>query len=127
LEEHHQESLRGTSMLDYQAKLCRSWAQGKKEVNRVYFYGSRVWGGWRENSDLDVFIVAPPGYYEVEQWTGELTKRLRVTVHINDYFTALPELKDRIKASGLLVFSRHGSDADFEFEDELPEFDPDVH
>lgn len=114
-------------MLDDQAKLCRSWAQGKNEVKRVYFYGSRVWGGWREDSDLDVLIVAPPGYYEIEQWTSELTKRLRVTVYINDYFTAHPDLKDKIKASGLLVFSRYGSDSDFEFEDELPEFDPDVH
>lgn len=111
-------------MLDHQAQLCRSWAQGKREVTRVYFYGSRVWGGWGEDSDLDVLVVAPPGYYEVELWASELTKRLGVATHINDYFTARPELLDRIKGSGLLVFSRHGTDADFEFEDELPEFDP---
>jgi predicted nucleotidyltransferase len=75
-------------MLDHQAKLCRCWAQGKREVTRVYFYGSRVWGGWREDSDLDVLVVAPPGHYEVELWASELTKRLGVATHINDYFTA---------------------------------------
>lgn len=111
-------------MLDHEVRLCRCWAQDKREVTRVYFYGSRVWGGWREDSDLDVLVVAPPGYYESELWTNELTKRLGVATHINDHFTASLELLDRIKASGLLVFSRHGTDADFEFEDELPEFDP---
>lgn len=112
--------------LDHQAKLCQRWAQGKREVTRVYFYGSRVWGGWREDSDLDVLVVAPPGYYEVALWTSELTNRLGVVVHVNDYFTANPELLKKIKASGLLIFSRHGTDADFEFEDEFPEFDPDA-
>jgi hypothetical protein len=27
---------------------------------------------------------------------------------------------------GLLVFSRHGDDSDFEFEDQLAEFDPET-
>ncbi len=114
-------------MLDRQAKLCWCWAQGKKEVNRVYFYGSRVWGNPTEDSDLDVLVVAPPAYCEPELWASELTRRLDVAVEINDYWTAEPGLRDKIKTSGLLVFSRHGNDADFEFEDELPEFDPNEH
>jgi hypothetical protein len=112
-------------MLDHETKLCRCWARGKRNLTRVCFYGSRVWGGWRTDSDLDVLVVAPPGHYEAELWASELTKRLGVAALVNDYFTARPELLERIKASGLLVFSRHGTDADFEFEGELPEFDPD--
>jgi predicted nucleotidyltransferase len=116
-----------TIMLDHQSELCRRWAQDKVEVTRVYFYGSRVWGSPRIGSDLDVLIVAQPGAVigSDQEWTNELTLLLAVAVHINDHFTADPKLIDRIKDSGLLVFSRHGCDIDFKFEDELEEFDPD--
>jgi len=114
-------------MLDHQRELCRQWAENKREVTRVYFYGSRVWGAPQIDSDLDILLVAQPGAVicSREEWNNELTSLLGI-VDINDHFTAKGELIDRIKASGLLVFSRHGSDVDFEFEDELPEFDPDV-
>lgn len=115
-------------MLDHQSQLCRYWAGNKREVTRDYFYGSRVWGSPRIDSDLDVLIVAHPGAIigSAEEWTDELTSSLGVAVHINDHFTADPKLIDKIKATGLLVFSRYGSDVDFEFEDALPEFNPDV-
>lgn len=115
-------------MLERKSEVCRSWAQNKHEVTRVYFYGSRVWGAPRRDSDLDVLIVAQPGAVicSATEWTNELTALLRAVVHLNDYFTAQPDLVDKIKANGLLVFSRHGGDIDFEFDDELPEFDPDA-
>jgi hypothetical protein len=76
-----------------------------------------------------VLIVAQPGAVICDnvEWTSELKSLLGVAVHINDHFTADPKLIDKIKASGLLVFSRHAGDVDFKFEDELPEFDPDAH
>ena len=60
------------------------------------------------------------------EWTAELMALLGVAVHLNDQFTADPGLISRINAHGLLVYSRHNSDADFEFEDEFEEFDPDA-
>jgi hypothetical protein len=73
-------------------------------------------------------VVAQPGAVisDAEKWNRELGSLIDVQVHINDYFTADLKLIERIKISGLLAFSRHASDADFEFEDELPEFDPAV-
>jgi predicted nucleotidyltransferase len=81
-------------MLDHQSELCRRWAQDKREVTRVYFYGSRVWGIPRTNSDLDVFIVAQPGagIWDSKAWSNELEMLLSVAVHINDAFTANPDL-----------------------------------
>lgn len=115
-------------MLDSQSQLCRRWAQTEREVTRVYFYGSRVWGEPQRDSDLDVLIIAQPGAVicSRDQWSNKLTALLGVSVDINDHFTAKPEIIDKIKANGLLAFSRHGSDVDFCFEDELPEFDPET-
>jgi predicted nucleotidyltransferase len=109
--------------------LCLGWAQGKREITRVYFFGSRVWGGSHTNSDLDVLIVAQPGAVmdSGEKWGVELSSLLGVVVDVNDHFTADPTLADKIRASGALVFSRHGSDVHFQFEDELPPFDPDKY
>jgi predicted nucleotidyltransferase len=104
---------------------CQAWAARQRELTRVYFYGSRVWGTPRPDSDLDVLIVAHPDAVicSEEEWSAELSSLLEVPVHLNDHFTVDPELLLRIKAEGLLVYSRHDSEADFEFEDEFEEFD----
>src|ERR1700674_4115001 len=101
-------------MLDHKRDLCRDWAIQKREVTRVYFYGSSVWGAPRSDSDLDVLVVAHPGAVicSAMGWTAELTLLWGVAVDLNDHFTADSGLIDRIKASGLLVFSRHNGDAD---------------
>lgn len=114
-------------MLDHERNLCRDWAIQKREVTRIYFYGSRVWGAPRPDSDLDVLVVAHPGAVicSTDEWTAELSSLLGVAVHLNDHFTAKPELIDRIKTSGVLVYSRHNDDTDFVFENEFEEFDPD--
>lgn len=57
-------------------------------------------------------------------WTAELTRLLGVKVHLNDHFTACDDLKEHVKFKGLLVFSLHNSDRDFEFEDDGYEIDP---
>ena len=113
-------------MLDSQSELCRQWAAEKREITRVYFFGSRIWGLPRIDSDLDIFVVAHPGAVigSAGEWTRELTSLLGITAHLNDHFTADIHLFEKIKKDGLLVFSRHNSNIDFEFEDEFPEFDP---
>lgn len=106
--------------------LCCTWAAQQREITRVYFYGSRVWGTPEPDSDLDILIVAHPGAIigSNDEWTAALTELLGLTVHLNDHFTADPGLLVRISAKGLMVFSRHNSESDFEFEDEPLEFDP---
>ncbi len=113
-------------MLDHQRELCRHWAAEKREVTRIYFFGSRVGGCPRSDSDLDIFVVASPGAVicSSEEWTDELTSLLGVTAHINDHFTADPVLIKKIRENGLLIFSRYECNRDFEFEDESLEIDP---
>jgi predicted nucleotidyltransferase len=115
-------------MLDREVTLCREWAAKQREITGVFFYGSRVWGTPRPDSDLDVLVVAQPGAVIANnnQWTNELTGLLGVKVHLNGAFTADPELVDRIRSEGILVYSRHGDDRDFQFE-ELGDFDPDAN
>jgi predicted nucleotidyltransferase len=113
-------------MLGREADICRKWAVAHKEITRVYFYGSRVWGNPRLDSDLDILVVAQPGSVMIsnQEWTTELTPLFGLIVHLNDYFTADSEVVARIKSDGLLVFSRYETDTDFQFEDEL-DFDSD--
>jgi hypothetical protein len=61
-----------------------------------------------------------------EEWANELTRLLDWNAHLNDHFTADAALVQRIKSEGVLVFSRNGNDLDFQFEDELEDFDPDA-
>lgn len=112
-------------MLDFESARCRKWAAQQREITRIYFFGSRVRGTSRPDSDLDIFVVAPPGavILKDKEWTAELTSLLRMKVHLNDHFTASKDLKAHINADGLLVFSRHNSDVDFQFEDEIDEID----
>lgn len=111
-------------MLDRETAVCRKWAACHREITRVYFFGSRVWGKPRPDSDLDIFVVAHPGAIGSNaEWTGELTRLLGVTVHLNDHFLAEPDLVSRIRSDGILVYSRHGDELDFQVEDELDEID----
>ena len=114
-------------MLPHQAVLlCAGWAAQQGDINRVYFYGSRVWGAPRANSDLDILVVANPGTMICcsQKWSSQLSQLLGFTVHLNDYFTADRDLVGKIKLKGILAFSRNRDESDFYFEDELPEFDP---
>jgi len=112
-------------VLDREREICNGWARNQREITRVYFYGSRVWGAPRPDSDLDILVVAQPGAVIASsaEWTTELTCRLGVSAHLNDNFTADPELRKRILSSGMLVFSRYGDDGDFQFEADLGEID----
>ena len=112
-------------MLNREITICRDWAAEQREITRVYFYGSRIWGTPRPDSDLDILIVAHPGAVigSNKNWTDELTRLLGLSAHLNDHFTADPELVTRIKAAGVLVFSRYEDKRDFQFEDEIEEID----
>ena len=115
-------------MLEWETYVCREWAKQQREITRIYFYGSRVWGNPNSDSDLDILIVAHPGAVigSQEEWGYELRKLLNLRVDINDYFTARNDLIDIVSSNGLLVFSRHMSNMDFQFEDEIEDFDPEA-
>jgi predicted nucleotidyltransferase len=111
-------------MLQRQVELCRRWAAADQgEITRVYFYGSQVWGQPRPSSDLDILIVAQPDAVMLDGklWELLLASLLSLPAHHN---TALPILVDRIKSQGLLIYSRHGNQLDWQFDDEIREVDP---
>jgi predicted nucleotidyltransferase len=103
----------------------QKWVKDQREITRVYFYGSRIWGQPRPDSDLDIFIVASSGAMIMcdNDWTAQLTKLIALTPHLNDYQTADKCLINKIKSNGFLVFSRYGDDTDFQFEDQCEEID----
>lgn len=111
-------------MLSNEGQRCREWAEQTQSVTRVYFFGSRVWGEPQPDSDLDIFVFADPALaiLEAKVWENELTTLLEVKVHLFHHGLADHELESKVKSEGRLVFSRHKSDRDFEFE-ELDEID----
>lgn len=66
------------------AKLASEWAVNKPEIKSVHFFGSRVKGTNREDSDLDVAIELMPGLDECgglsawmrssDKWSKELNE-----------------------------------------------------
>ena len=104
------------------ARECvRNWADGQRDINRLYFFGSRVWGTPRANSDLDIFIVARDsgaGILGRKKWIDQLTRQLIWPPHLIEYFTANSTLIEKIKSDGVLVFSRHANDTDFPGDDD---------
>lgn len=101
------------------ASLCAEWANGKKDITRVYFFGSRVWGNPRDDSDLDIFIIAQPGAMiaEANEWKSSLDSILSFSTHLIDYHLADSELSENIANNGYLVFSRNNSSIDFDMPD----------
>ena len=109
------------------AELVRQWAKDQRDINRVYFFGSRIWGKPRVDSDLDIFIVARDsgaGIMCRNKWTDQITQLLAWPPHIFEYFAACPELTTKIKSCGRIVFSRNNSDVDFPDGDDCSDFDP---
>ena len=110
-------------MLESQAAICRAWAQAQPAIRRVYFYGSRVWGAPRADSDLDVMLIAEAAAsMDLDPWTRRLTKSLRLNVHIANHWDAEPQIMHRVRTEGILVLSRWG-EQDFEFDDHPIEID----
>lgn len=110
-------------MLELQAEICRAWAQVQPAIRRVYFYGSRVWGAPRADSDLDIMLVAEAAAsMDFDRWTRRLTESLSLNVHITNHWDAEPQIMPKVRSEGVLVFSRWG-DQDFEFDDHPIEID----
>ncbi len=105
-------------MLEEQVESCRMWAQNQRDIRRIYFYGSRVWGAPRTNSDLDIMVVAEVGAsVDSEKWRQKLTGVLGFDVHIANHWDAKPKIMRKVKREGILIFSRWGDERNFEFDD----------
>ena len=106
-------------MLEREAALCRSWAEKKRDIMRVYFFGSRVRGTHKPDSDLDVAIVGRDSaiMFDREEWMAELSHLLGLDVRIEQYPHGEPEIHDSITNEGVIVFSRYGCDTNRDFED----------
>jgi predicted nucleotidyltransferase len=113
------------SDLTIERKACAAWARNRSEISRVYFFGSRVWGSPREDSDLDIMLVVNNGAFicDKEEWVAELGQKIGQRVHVVAWFGVKDELRETVRSNGLLVFSRNGNDTDFDVED-LDDIDP---
>lgn len=102
--------------LEYLAELVRAWAAGRPSIVRLWFYGSRVRGTHRPDSDLDVAhlidrlpIGQPAEVFEAVQrvWQAELSALLDVRVHLLSCHTG--KVDSAVRAEGLLVYDRHAA------------------
>lgn len=77
----------------------------KHGIARAGFYGSRVRGDFRPDSDLDV-VVEPPPRFSLMDMAGlrlDLSDALGIEAHLTTYGTLHPKMRDRILADEVRV------------------------
>jgi predicted nucleotidyltransferase len=99
------------------SSLIVNWAERQPLVLEVHAFGSRVKGGYRPDSDLDLAFVVD-GQDEGERlgnaicllptWRGELQALLPVTVHAQAMFDDDQVVAPAVRDHGLTVFRREG-------------------
>jgi len=94
------------------------WANQKKEINRLYVFGSYAKGEARNDSDLDLLLVCHSGLIDFEEKTlnYEIKEIINLHPHLTDHHRADDKLFNDIKARGYIIYSRFNDDRDFEIE-----------
>lgn len=100
-----------------EAVVFRAWAEANQFVTRIWFFGSRVRGDHRPDSDLDVAVEhqAGPGDASVlataiagpEEWLSELQPQVEVRLDLQSYLgDDTPTIREALRVSSVLVFER---------------------
>lgn len=99
------------SELVAEAKAVTRFGKTEKWIEQIWFFGSRVWGTPRADSDLDILIVTPPGYSsgEIQRWTSKLEGASRFKIHIFDSFHMPDDILDRIELAGVKAYDVTGN------------------
>ncbi len=107
----------GAGVEPHWSESIRVWAAGQPLVLEVHAFGSRVRGGYRPNSDLDLALVVD-GQDNGERlgnaicllsgWQAELQAMLPVRVHAQAMFDDDLVVAPAVRDHGLLIFRRSG-------------------
>ncbi|MDZ4075999.1 MAG: nucleotidyltransferase domain-containing protein [Hylemonella sp.] len=92
------------------------WATSIRLIERVYFFGSRVRGEYRSDSDLDIAVqltttdpdeAVAQWTFECDKWTVELATLIPFQVDLQLlHMTATPTVVAGIARASLLVYAR---------------------
>ena len=74
----------------------------KYKVKRVYLYGSLVWGGFDQHSDLDLFLVGFEGnYWKAFSDAEAIAAPIQVSLACEE--DCLESLKEKVMKKGVLL------------------------
>lgn len=109
------------------AELCRAWAENEPLVTRVYFFGSRIYGTPRQDSDLDICIVSTGPEIacdekgNLESLSLNIEKKLQDFLPYKPHITVYMKFNDaaqHAKNKGVLVYSQYNDLRDFQREED---------
>ena len=98
-----------------------TWAIGKPLVRRIWFFGSRVRGDHRVDSDLDIAIELDPAeftgvdesqglatwMFEADGWREQLQAVVPFPVQVEQYIEGqTPTITDAIKLASSLIYEK---------------------
>ncbi len=84
------------------AKRVADILKNNYRVEKVYLYGSLLWGGFHQNSDIDLYLVGFKGdYWEAYIKAEEMASPFEVNLVCQE--DALSSLKEKVLEKGLLL------------------------
>jgi hypothetical protein len=104
------------------ALAVHEWAKSKPEIERLWFFGSRVKGKHTPTSDLDIAIELTPEAIATdlhhngrvvwltfgEIWGGELDRLTDLDVDQHEYHAGAPYVVAGVAEASYLIFQRGG-------------------
>jgi predicted nucleotidyltransferase len=110
------QDFRGDASLIELMPVVSSWACKQRLIDRVYFFGSRVRGKHKPDSDLDIavqMIYSDPDtalahwFFESDAWVSHLSGILPIKVDLQLFTHSItPTISAGIQESSLLVYQR---------------------
>ena len=91
-----------------------TWAENRSEVQEVYFYGSRVRGGYRPDSDLDVAVIIEGDdglslatwFFDGRDWADELNSLVDVEVHLEMATESDGTVMPAVRQHGVRIYAK---------------------
>jgi len=102
-------------LLPHWTETIRSWAAGEPLILEVYAFGSRVKGGYRPDSDLDIAIKVDGSdegeqlgnaICEKERWLETLSALVPVSVDLQAMFPDDVVVYPAVQGHGVLLYRR---------------------
>lgn len=105
-------------VLQQLGRVVASWAEAKPSIQCVWFFGSRVTGKHRPDSDIDIAVsLSSRGgealaefWDEDDDWVEELQRLLPWPVDLELFSDGTPNMRSYVREAGELVFQRAGCD-----------------